>query len=287
MNRHVKKAGSIVVSRLPLRLRRELLYFRYFRRPIAKHPVTFLDKIQWRVLHDRRQIIAIGGDKLAMKAHATSASSAKVPETIWQGEGIADILDVDWGCEWVLKPREGSGYLAFGSGPLRSSNVSVESVSQWKQMDQYKVQGEWAYGQSEPGYFLERRIPTPNGDSPNDLRFFVFDGTVRLVQTDTPRFDGVRRRFYTPEWEPLEVTQGLAQLAPPAPRPDRLEEMLRIATEIGAGYDFIRVDLYDVPDGIYFGEIPPYPTGGMGRYSDDEFDKWLGSFWTLPLSSKV
>ncbi|WMY78060.1 ATP-grasp fold amidoligase family protein [Citricoccus sp. I39-566] len=286
MNPYLKRAASIVVARLPLRLRRELLHFRYFHKPIPRNPVTFLGKIQWRILHDRRSMIAIGGDKLAMKDHAARTSpDVVVPETIWHGQNIDDILDVDWGPEWVLKPREGSGYVAFGSGSLRDSGITIEEVSAWKHMDQFRVQGEWAYGQSAPGYFLERKIPTQDGGSPNDVRFFVFDGIVRLVQTDTPRFDGVRRRFYTPDWTPLDVTQGQAKLAPVAPRPERLDAMLEIAAAIGAGYDFIRVDLYDVPEGIFFGEITPYPTGGMGRYSDDKFDEWLGSFWSLPVDT--
>lgn len=283
MNPYVKRAAGNIISMLPLRWRREILYFRRFNKFIPKEPITFLDKIQWRILHDRRDIIAIGGDKIAMKDHATLANQeVKVPETLWLGAAIDDIIDVDWNCEWALKPREGSGYIAFGSGSLRSSGITARTVADWKQGDQFRVQGEWAYSQSGSGYFLEEKIPTPNGESPNDLRFFVFDGQVRLIQLDTPRFEGVHRRFYTPEWAPLDVTQGQAKLAPAASKPDRLEKMLEIASDIGAGYDFIRVDLYDVPSGIYFGELTPYPTGGMGKFSDESFDEWLGSLWTLP-----
>lgn len=283
MNPNVKRAAGNIISMLPLRWRREILYFRRFNKFIPKEPITFLDKIQWRILHDRRDIIAIGGDKIAMKDHATRANQeVKVPETLWLGAAIDDIIDVDWNCEWALKPREGSGYIAFGSGSLRSSGITARTVADWKQGDQFRVQGEWAYSQSGSGYFLEEKIPTPNGESPNDLRFFVFDGQVRLIQLDTPRFEGVHRRFYTPEWAPLDVTQGQAKLAPAASKPDKLEKMLEIASDIGAGYDFIRVDLYDVPSGIYFGELTPYPTGGMGKFSDESFDEWLGSLWTLP-----
>ena len=62
--------------------------------------------------------------------------------------------------------------------------------------------------------------------------------------------------------------------------------MLEAASSVGREYDFIRVDLYDVEGHIYFGEITPYPAGGVVPFSDREFDLWLGSQWTLPTLDK-
>lgn len=278
-----REGARTVFPFFPLRLRREMLYFRVFGSLIPREPVTFLEKIQWRILKDRRELIARGGDKIKMKDHAASADAAVIiPETLWCGEDLASIADVDWGCEWVLKPRTGSGHVLFGQGSLADSNISSSSVSNWRHKDQFEVKGEWAYGEGKDGYLIERRIPTIDGESPNDLRFFVFDGEVKVIQIDTPRFSEVRRRFYTADWEPLEVQQGGKALAAPVPAPERLSIMKSIASAIGSGFDFIRVDLYDVPSGIYFGELTPYPTGGLSRFSDANFDRELGSYWTLP-----
>jgi hypothetical protein len=134
---------------------------------------------------------------------------------------------------------------------------------------------------ARPGFLLEQRIPTPDGESPDDVRCFVFDGVVRVIQVDTPRTDVVQRRFYTPEWEPLEVRQGAKPLAPVMPRPRMLDELIRTAERIGAEFDFIRVDLYLVEDSIYFGEITPYPASGLQPFSDDRFDLQLGRYWKL------
>lgn len=279
----IKQIARAVLPVVPISAKRRLLYYRVFRKPLPRNPQSFLDKIHWRVLNDRRNMIARGGDKIAMKEHAAaSGADVLIPETIWHGISIAEVVDTDWGQEWVLKPRTGSGYVAFGSGSLRSSDITVKQVQAWRHRDQYRLQGEWAYGQGEDGFFLEARISTSNGDYPNDIRFFVFDGTVRLIQVDTPRFHGVHRRFYTPQWEPFSVTQGVADLAPVIPRPYRLSKMIQIAEAIGQEYDFIRVDLYDAPDGIYFGELTPYPTGGLAPYSDEDFNFEIGSHWILP-----
>lgn len=276
-----------ILPHLPLTLRRNALYFRHTKRFIPRTPQSFREKIQWRILNDRRDIIADGGDKLAMKAHAERSNSGVIiPETIWHGEDLADIYDTDWGCEWVLKPITGSGFVAFGSGSMKESGVDLDEVKTWRHEDIYRILGEWAYGQAAPGYLLERKIDTPKGESPNDYRFFVFDGEVKLVQIDTPRFSRVQRRFYTPDWTPLEVRQGHTDLAPPIPAPSSLQTMLEAASSVGREYDFIRVDLYDVEGNIYFGEITPYPAGGVVPFNDREFDLWLGSQWTLPTLDK-
>ncbi|WP_211439866.1 ATP-grasp fold amidoligase family protein [Corynebacterium glutamicum] len=278
-----KKIGKRVFPWLPIPLKRQLIYFRLNRRFIPKKPVTFLEKVQWRILHDRRDLMAVGGDKIAMKEYAQRKSSdVKIPETLWTGTDLNQISSVDWGCEWVLKPREGSGSIAFGRGSLSDSGINQKTVQKWRHREAYQVQGMWGYGQSAPGFLIERRIPTADGDSPNDIRFFVFGGIVKIIQIDTPRFSQVQRRFYTPDWVPYEVMQGPTILGPVTSPPKVLSDMIRIAEEIGSDYDFVRIDLYDVPDGIYFGEITPYPTGGNAKFSDNEFDKLLGSWWQLP-----
>ena len=58
--------------------------------------------------------------------------------------------------------------------------------------------------------------------------------------------------------------------------------MLRIAEQIGAGFDFLRVDLYLTPKGVAFGEVTPYPGSGLMKFDPKGFDQELGAAWTLP-----
>lgn len=283
MNSIVKKLCKSVLSALPLKIKRNLLFLHSQGRLIPAVPMTFSEKIQWRILSDRRELVARGGDKLSMKSHAEQeCPGILIPETLWSGTDLLDIYDFDWECEWVLKPISGSGYSLFGSGSLSASRVDLVDVNSWSPLDSYQVFGEWAYGQSRPGYLIERRIATETGESPHDLRFFVFAGRVKMVQVDTPRVSKVHRRFYSPIWDALPYQQGGKALADVQPRPAMLEHMIIFAEEIGRDYDFIRVDLYEAKDKIYFGEITPYPTGGLAKYSDPDFDRKLGDYWVLP-----
>lgn len=271
------------VGLVPLALRRQAFYLYRHHRFFSWTPRTFTEKIQWRLLHDRRELFAVGGDKLAMKEHVAGLGlDLAIPRTLWHGEDLRAVQDRDWGCAWVLKPVTGSGYSAFGSGSLRGSGTDLDAVARWRPDDAHRVYGEWHYSRSRPGYLLEERIPTRDGASPNDYRFFVFDGRVHVVQVDTPRVEKVQRRFYTRDWTPLDVRQAGADLAAPVPPPATLERMVGLAERIGAEWDFVRVDLYDADGTIWFGELTPAPTGGLAPFDPPEFDRQLGELWALP-----
>jgi hypothetical protein len=64
--------------------------------------------------------------------------------------------------------------------------------------------------------------------------------------------------------------------------------MIKLAEEIAAEFDFMRVDLFDTPHGVFFGETTPYPGSGLSPFSPNSFDYFLGSHWSLPpLDSKT
>lgn len=48
-----------------------------------------------------------------------------------------------------------------------------------------------------------------------------------------------------------------------APLPERFDEMVDIARKLCASFGIVRVDLYDQPDGVYFGEFTLTPGGGL------------------------
>jgi len=249
---------------------------------LPRKPTTFSEKIQWRILNDRRDLIAVGGDKLRMKEYAAAkAPGVHIPETIWTGPDVSVVHDVDWDCDWVLKPISGSGESFFGSGSMKSSRLSIRSLERWTH-DAPEERGEWAYEVARRGYLLERRIPTPDGMPPNDLKFYVFAGRVRAIYWSSPRSLGETHRFYSPTWQALTMRRRDVPLAPVVEPPANLREMVRLAEKLGEAYDFIRVDLFGVEDKIYFGELTPYPAGGLRRFSPADADRELGSYWRLP-----
>lgn len=72
---------------------------------------------------------------------------------------------------------------------------------------------------------------------------------------------------------------GVREVERPVPKPRNFEKMLQLAEEIGVQFDFVRVDLYEVPSGIFFGETTFYPDAGYGRIEPAEWDFKFGAPW--------
>ena len=68
--------------------------------------------------------------------------------------------------------------------------------------------------------------------------------------------------------------------------PENLKEMIKIAEQLSKGEPFLRVDLYNVREKIYFGELTLYPASGFGKWTTDEVDFKIGEMLVLPCENQ-
>lgn len=61
------------------------------------------------------------------------------------------------------------------------------------------------------------------------------------------------------------------------PKPENLDEMIRIAEKLSQGFPELRVDLYNVNGKVYFGELTFTSQGGFMDFYTPEFNLELGS----------
>ncbi len=275
-----------VVHRLPHRHKRAVLFWEaHGRRPHLRRPRTFTEKVNWRVVHDRRPLIGALGDKLAMKAYAARVCPGlRVPRVLWSGTDVAELAGAELPDSWVLKPNHGTMRVHVGSGRPDVGQLRRLTAG-WLDEPLHRTRGEWVYSQARRLLLAEEFLGRP-GELPADWKFLVFGGRVHVVQVDTGRFGpGHRRRLYTRDWSPLTVAEHVPA-APVQPPPDSLAEMLAVAETLGSAFDFVRVDLYDVAGEVWFGELTPYPGGGLDPF-DPVLDRELGAAWVLPSRGAV
>ena len=65
------------------------------------------------------------------------------------------------------------------------------------------------------------------------------------------------------------------------PKPENLEEMVITAEKIASGFKQVRVDLYDINNKIYFGEMTFTSQGGRMSYYTQEFQEKMGGLIDL------
>jgi hypothetical protein len=268
------------LSLLPLPARRELLFIGCHRRfGNFTHPKTFSEKVNWRIIHDRRELLAWTCDKLRTKEVAKQRGVRVLP-VLWCGTDAEGLRMADLPAAWVLKPNNRSGCILFGDAQSTSEAEVRRVLAMWSSDTWLAAQGEWAYARAAPGYFIEPRIgPIPG--SPPDFKVFMFDGEPYMVQMDTDRFTGHRRRFYSPDWEPMPFVGAHATLEE-APRPECLADILDAGRIMAADFDFLRVDVFVEEGQVYLGEVTPYPMGGLEPFHPSHVDLEIGAAWSLP-----
>ncbi len=273
------RVREAAVLRLPLPLKRAVLFRRAHGRWPGRPPRTFTEKVNWRVVHDRRPLIGQLGDKLAMKEYALEVLPAvNVPRVLWTGTEVGELTSAALPERWVLKPNHGTMRVHVGTGTPDVADLR-RVTRDWLDEPLYRSRGEWVYSQARRLLLVEEFLGS-DGEVPADHKLMVFGGRVRLVQVDTGRFGTHRRRLYTPDWQPVDVDEAVAA-GPVTPPPASLPAMVEIAEQLGRAFDFVRVDLYDVAGEVWFGELTPYPGGGLDRF-DPELDRVLGAAWQLP-----
>lgn len=279
-------AVEALIYKLPSGPSRKALFMFYFHRPLdLKNPGSFTEKLNWRIVKDRRPILKWTCDKLAMKEYAEKSQAAKelglhVPRTLWSGTDIRDLVVAELPEHWVLKPNNRSGQVYFGHG--KPDIVALEKVSKsWRHTFEANSLHEWAYSKARPLIVAEELLGAP-GSVPSDYKFYTFAGKVELIQVDVDRHTELRRRMYFPDWTTIEAATIKAPLAPVEPAPANLDQMMAIAGELGRPFDFMRVDLYSVDGDIFFGELTPYSGSGLEAMQPDSLDADLGTKWKLP-----
>lgn len=64
--------------------------------------------------------------------------------------------------------------------------------------------------------------------------------------------------------------------------PKNIDLMLKLASQVGAEFPFIRIDFYESDNKVYFGEFTCFPSEGKIRFSPEEWNLKLGEYIKLP-----
>lgn len=269
-----------MLAPVPDPLLRGLMYRRRFGRwGDFRKPQRFTEHLTARMLYERDEAMAWTCDKLAMKAHAEErCPDLRVPGVLWSGTDLDDVDLSTLPDEWVIKPNHRSGLVYFGSRSTTRAELKRATRGWLRTHDRVAI-GEWAYREAAHVLIIEPRLAHSSGVVPVDWKFFVFHGKVRLLERDAGRFtDTFAETFYSPSGEVLDIRNGADAWAD-APPPAALDSMVRYAERLAEGFSFMRVDFYDVDGEPWFGELTPYPSGGMDPYEPDETDFVLGRWW--------
>ena len=244
-------------------------------------PRTFNEHILASKLDDSLRVLGKEVvDKFAAKQYVSDrVGGGLVIPTIGCYDDLPSLLAARFPGSHVIKPTHLSGQVIFKLGADQVLTVREQRiVSKWFDTNHYFRTGEPQYRDLEPRIIVEPFIETASGP-PDDYKFFCWKGEPRLVQVDTGRFRRHERNFFDSEWTPLDLQVRYPRGDAPIQQPPRLAEMLAVARNLSADFQFARVDLYAVGEQVLFGELTFHPGSGNEPFGRFEDDLTLGEFF--------
>jgi TupA-like ATPgrasp len=215
-------------------------------------------------------------DKELAKTLAARGSSVKVPPTVavFNLESNPPVEEfIAWlrpyiGKHLIAKPTHGSGTVLFLDTVI--ADGEIEAFYSDANRNFFYAIRETQYKDLERKILVEENIS--KSGAINDYKFFCVKGHVLYCQVDVDRFTDHKRAICTvPDFAIIPVRTKFLQIPAQVRRPPRLDQMVQIASELSREFSFVRIDLYDADDGVYFGEYTLTPGAACDNFSDRTF----------------
>jgi hypothetical protein len=261
--------------------------------PNLKTPATFNEKVLYRMLYDRRPLLTTLVDKVAVRDVVAARIGSRYLARVYAI--VDDVSELDPSSlpeSFILKTNHGSG---MNMVVPNKSEWQVDEASRifrkWLNTNYYVTTREWAYRDVPPKLLVEELlVEGPAGSHPLEWKFYVFDGKCPFFKVNWDREmspDGVLLHLTCNIYDrqlrrvPLRVEHDNNPSDPPFPH--NMDEMFSVVETLGQGFDFVRVDLYNIRGRIVFGELTIYPAAAGDRFDPPEYEYVFGRHWRLPL----
>jgi hypothetical protein len=253
--------------------------------PNFKNPQSLNEKIQCRQLFSPHPLSTIVADKWAVRDYIVSKTNRPdiLNDIFFAGAEPEKIPFAELPKAFVIKATHGSGWNIIVHDKDAADRSKIVSTCRKWLNTKYSVASrnysETHYDRITPRVIIEKYIEDSGHKVPLDYKFYCFGGKPIFVLVTTGRYANHRENYYDLNWNEMPfnwdcpIGEGIA-------KPNMLEEMIGLASQIAGDFDFCRVDFY-CPNNkkIIFGEITLAPVGGLGRFYPRKWDYYFGGLW--------
>jgi hypothetical protein len=250
-----------------------------------KNPRTFNEKLQWLKLYYRKPEMSVMVDKYEVKKYVSKIIGEEyIIPTLGVWNNFEDIDFTLLPNQFVLKCTHDSGGLVICKDKSKLDlNAARNKINKSLKTNYYMHGREWPYKNVKPRIIAEEFMTDETGIELKDYKVFNFNGIPKMIQVDYDRFSVHKRNLYTTDWNYIN-----AELEFPTDanrhidKPEKLTEMLELASHLSEGFPHLRTDFYSVGNKIYFGELTFYHGGGFEHFSPKEFEREISEYIKLP-----
>lgn len=263
---------------LPRMLKRQ--FYRNLGYPLnLDDPKTLNEKLQWFKVHVRDPRITMCADKYAVRDYVAEKIGEQYLVPLYGVYDSIEEIDITQLPEqFVLKPNHESGRVIICRNKKEMDWVrTADTLNNWLHENYYHEWGEWGYKNIPPKIICEKLLTADIVD----YKFFCFKGAPKLIQIIGNRRNGSYSLCNFDIDFNFIPNNRIDDFHTVLKKPERLEEMLEIAHVLSEDFPFVRVDLYDINEAIYFGELTFTPANGMDPNLPDGWDRKMGELFDL------
>lgn len=256
-----------------------------------ENPESFNEKLQWLKLYDRNPLYTKLVDKYKVREYISEkiGDDYLIPLLgVWD-----DPEEIDFDSlpnKFVLKCNHNSGLgmcICTDKSKIDIKKVKNELKSGLAQ--NYYLNGrEWPYKNVSRKIICEKYMTDETGKNLRDYKFYCFDGKPKIVGIYQDRNSDKETTgdFFDMNFEWVDLRFGMPNALNKPQKPQKFQEMIKIAEILSEGMPEVRVDLYISNNKIYFGELTFFDGGGFDKIEPLEWDYKLGSWIKLPKIKK-
>lgn len=260
---------------------------RFGRKLDLKNPKTFNEKLQWMKLYNRNPVYTMMVDKYLVRNYVREIIGEEYLIPLLGVWDDPDKIDFDkLPMQFVLKCNHNSG---LGMCICKDKNkLDIDKVKnnlrKGLKQDYYLTGREWPYKNVPRKIIAEKYMVDESGYELKDYKYYCFDGKVRIVMINSDRMSslGTKANYFDENYQPLDFVWGYENAKIPPAKPEKFEEMKSLAEKLSEGIPHVRIDFYQTPQGIFFGEMTFFDGSGFDAIEPIEWDYKIGSWINLP-----
>ena len=249
-----------------------------------KNPKLFSEKMQWYKLNHRDKLMELVANKYTVRKYIKDQGYEYLLNDLYGVySNVKDINFKNLPNQFVLKGTHGSGFNIIVKDKSKLNKCQAKLMMKaWLRQNIAWSGREWVYKNMPRHIIAEKYLEDETGEL-RDYKFYCFNGIPSFMQLEVGR--GTKqntRNFYNMDWELLPFGKSLPHNPDlKVPKPEKFEEMKKIASDLSKPFQYVRVDLYQVGNKVYFGELTFFPAGGAPDFIPSQYDEIVGNMWDL------
>lgn len=268
----------------PKRSAHKILYFFQMKRVLnLKKPSDFNEKIQWLIVNEHGIRESKLADKYQVRKYIKEKKLGNILPKLYGVYNDANEISFNkLPDSFVLKTNHGCGNIFICKNKNDFDFDHAKKILNKSLKKNYaKNSLEYHYQNIDPIIICEEFLDDGIHSQPEDYKFYCFNGHVDCIMLCSNRDKHLKLDYFDRNWNYLNYSIKKYQSHKNHPKPKKLAEMIKIAEIISKGLKFVRVDLYEIGNKIYFGEMTFTPASGLIYYNTSDALKHFGELLDL------